>query len=220
MDKQHEYRVAIGSGAGLALLGIFLPYVWHEMPTYISYPAILMGLTLICWGVWPIFSKKCRVNPQAQITKNPEISIIVGHDGHYVESNSQNSVNVMKTVLIGVKNTGDTHLTNCKVMFEVRNNKTNAPEQWFREGSFSLIAGEERYIGLATYNEPLSLNGEGAGICITLVVPPGGGWDWAPPTVSMDGGAVKIIVTSAESRPCEAICKLWVTNKKLQWGQA
>ncbi|KXS31651.1 MAG: Uncharacterized protein AWT59_2210 [Candidatus Gallionella acididurans] len=76
MDKQYEYRQAIGSGTGLALLGIFLPYVWHEMPTLISYPAILMGIALIGWGVWPIFSKKYHANPQAQITKNPEVNII------------------------------------------------------------------------------------------------------------------------------------------------
>ncbi len=53
MDKKHEYRVAAGSGSGLALLGIFLPFAWHEMPTLISYPAILIGIALLFWGIWP-----------------------------------------------------------------------------------------------------------------------------------------------------------------------
>src|SRR6267378_3510799 len=53
MDKKQEYRVAVGSGTGLALLGWFGPYVWHEMPTLISYPAIAVGASLLLWGVWP-----------------------------------------------------------------------------------------------------------------------------------------------------------------------
>lgn len=53
MDKRDEYRVAVGTGAGLAMLGWVLPIEFPNMPTYITYPVFLMGIALLGWGLWP-----------------------------------------------------------------------------------------------------------------------------------------------------------------------
>lgn len=165
---------------------------------------------------WP----KTQANlSQIQPTQFPEISINIGHDGHYVEANSYNAVNVMKSVLIGIKNSGETHLTNCKIMYEAFNQDTNAPEKWLVMNSFSLIPGEEKFITLASFNEPLKTTNDGVGLNIRLAGPPSGNF-WHPPTLPKGGGAVTITASSAESKSCSEICKLWVEDNKLHWAKA
>ncbi len=44
-----EYLFSIG-GIGLALFGVGAPYVWRDMPTYFSYPMVLVGAALILWS--------------------------------------------------------------------------------------------------------------------------------------------------------------------------
>ena len=223
MDKKHEYRVATGSGAGIALLAWFVPSVWPNLPTIISYPALLIGLTLLLWGIWPpikdklFFRGKSIQNPPLPLQK-PELSLVIGHEGHYIENKSFNIYNVMKTVLVGVKNTGNTHLSNCKLYFELRDPDTNIPQLWLRENTFSLSQGEERYIDVASYNEPLPPHPNG-GDWIQLSAPPSGTF-WRPPTLPISGGAITLKAISAESQPYEAILKLWVKDNKLHWEQA
>ena len=57
MDKESPDRLAV-LGVGLALIGIALPYAWHEMPTLLSYPLTLMGFALIAWVAWTHLSTK------------------------------------------------------------------------------------------------------------------------------------------------------------------
>ena len=37
-------------GIGLTLLGWGIPFVWKDMPTYISYPMIAVGACMVLWG--------------------------------------------------------------------------------------------------------------------------------------------------------------------------
>jgi hypothetical protein len=60
LDKKHEYRVATGSGAGLALLGWALPQVYPNMSAIVTYPAILCGIFLLLWGLWPPLRERCE----------------------------------------------------------------------------------------------------------------------------------------------------------------
>ncbi|WP_322101788.1 ATP-binding protein [Paraburkholderia sp. J41] len=151
----------------------------------------------------------------ARSDKVHKLSILIGKDGHYVETQRHNDVNITKTVLVGIKNTGNTYLTNCKVFFETIGTNAKSPERWLREGAFSLNPGEERLVSLAMYGEPISPMQPGLD-WISLPAPPSGNF-WRPPTLSKDGGAVTITATSLESAPCAAICKLWIRENKLHW---
>jgi hypothetical protein len=53
MDKKHEYRLAIGSGVGLALLGWALPIMIPTVPPYVGYLVCAVGVFFVLWGVWP-----------------------------------------------------------------------------------------------------------------------------------------------------------------------
>jgi hypothetical protein len=146
-----------------------------------------------------------------------EIDLIFGYDGHYIETNSFNSVNIMKTMCVGVKNTGGVYLSNCKLMFEARRPKDGVSETWLRHGPFSLNVGEERYLSVAAYNEPISpqttpenwirLSFESNNF-------------WSAPMLPASGGSVTLTATSAESRECRTICKFWVKERKLFWEAA
>ena len=144
-----------------------------------------------------------------------EIRLVFGQDGPYVETNSFNSINVRKTVCVGVRNAGTKYLSNCKLMFEARRPEDGEPERWLRDGPFSLNVGEERYLSVAAYNEPISSQTTSEN-WIMLSAPPSGNF-WRPPMIPTTGGAVTLTATSAESRECKSICKFWVTGGKLYW---
>lgn len=86
MDRKHEYRVAVGCGIGITVVLFVLPLLWPEMPTYITYPGLLMGIALFCWGAWPpvadrykvIFRKKCSIQSE-DITSLPESMMPIPH---------------------------------------------------------------------------------------------------------------------------------------------
>jgi hypothetical protein len=143
-----------------------------------------------------------------------QLVIIIGCDGHYVEAG--NFVHgLVRTVFIGAKNIGNTYLSNCKVEFSAIDQEQKIPVKWLRDGPFSLNQGEERYISLASYIEPLTTGTKGAA-SIQLRQQADGTW-FHPPVIPIAGGVVTITATSAESRPDEAICKLRVNNGKLNW---
>ena len=186
---------------------------WGPRLLYASIFCFVLSLTCFAWPwIKRFFPKRHKKNEEHS---QPEISIIIGHDEHYVESNNCNAVNIMKTVLVGVKNTGNTYLTNCKVMFEARDTETNMLKSWLREDSFSLVRGEEKYLSLAAYNEPLS-SSQVAENWIRPSFPPSGTF-WSPPMIPKDGGIVTITATCTDAPPCKVICKLWVTENKFHW---
>ncbi|WP_186178597.1 AlbA family DNA-binding domain-containing protein [Burkholderia gladioli] len=155
---------------------------------------------------------------QAHSDKVNKLSILIGKDCHYVDTQRHNDVNITKIVLVGIQNTGNTCLTNCKVFFEATGTSAKKPEKWLREGAFSLNPGEERLVSLAMYGEPILPTQPGLD-WISLPAPPSGNF-WRPPTLSKDGGVVTITATSLESAPCTAICKLWICENKLHWESA
>jgi hypothetical protein len=144
-----------------------------------------------------------------------EISIIVGRDGGYVETSSFNAVNIMKTMCVGVRNTGSVFLTNCKLMLEARRGDNPTPETWLRDGPFSLNVAEERYLSVATYNEPISSQVT-AESWIRLSAPPSGNF-WSPPMLPISGGTVTLRATSTESRECTIICQFWAKDGTFYW---
>jgi hypothetical protein len=146
-----------------------------------------------------------------------EIALVFGREGPYVETSSFNSVNVRKTVCVGVKNVGETYLSNCKLMFEARRPDNEVSERWLRDGPFSLNAGEERYLSVSAYNEPISEQTAPEN-WIMLSAPPSGNF-WRPPMISAAGGAVTLTATSAESRECRVICKFWAKGGRFYWEE-
>lgn len=143
------------------------------------------------------------------------LSIVVRTDGHYVEAQRHNAINISKTVLIGIKNTGNSYLTNCKVYFEATGMNASSPEKWLRLDAFSLNPEEEKLVSLAMYGEPISKDVAGLN-WISLSAPPSGNY-WSPPALPKDGGVVTITATTLESAPCTAICRLWVEENRLKW---
>lgn len=213
MDSKHSTAIGLVSAIGLTIVAYFSPILFPSIPTSSQWCIEAIGIVLL------LISIIALVLPKRFDRQIPELSIVIGHDGHYVTAKNYNIYNTMKTVLVGLKNTGGTYLTNCKLEFEVRNKDTNTPERWLRTlESFSLNQGEEKYIDVAAYNEPIPPH-PASGIVIQLSAPPSGNF-WRPPTLSKSGGVVVLIATSAESRPCEVVLRLWVEDEKLHWEKA
>ncbi|MCA8075986.1 AlbA family DNA-binding domain-containing protein [Burkholderia cepacia] len=152
---------------------------------------------------------------QARVNTVHKLSIMIGQDGRYVEVHKHNTVNITKTVLVGIKNTGNAYLTNCKIHFEATGANAVSAERWLRVDAFSLNPGEERLVSLAMYGEPISSEQPGLD-WISLSAPPSGNF-WRPPTLPKVGGVVTITATSLECAPCTALCKLWIDGSKLKW---
>jgi len=202
----------------LARLSMIWTVGHDEWGPRLIYAAIICGvLSGICF-FWPFFKRIQSSSIKSTLRIEPELCIVIGHDGHYVETKNTDNDNVWRTVLIGVKNTGGTYLSNCELNCKAIDRETSALQEWIREGSFSLNVGEEKYIRLASYNEPLPHHSTGRN-WIKLHAQPSGNF-WRPPTLSADGGNVTLTATSAESRPCEVVCRLWVKDGKLCWDKA
>jgi hypothetical protein len=89
---------------------------WREedrkrLARVLSYDALQVDLEQFT-QLWP------KMEDSTQ-ERNFELGIIVGHGGPYAEAQSYNPVNVTKTVNVGIKNTGNVHLSNCRVMYNV-----------------------------------------------------------------------------------------------------
>lgn len=189
--------------------------VKHQETGYQIAPWVLMamgvfGLLLLRWP--HLFG---QTGGAAASNGKPGLSIVIGHDGHYVSAQSHNVYNVMKTVSVGVKNTGEVFLSNCKLSYEARDKDGGEPQKWHADGPFSLNVGEERYVSLGAYDEPVPPHPIGADY-IGLAAPPSGTF-WHPPAFSSQGGVVTITAASAESKPCKTMCRLWVSEGKLHW---
>ena len=144
-----------------------------------------------------------------------EIKLVFGTEGPYIEIGTFNSTNIRKTVCVGVKNIGNKYLSNCKLKFEALRQHDGLPETWHRDGPFSLNVGEERYLSVAAYNEPISSQTTPEAWIMLSALP--SGTFWRAPMIPAAGGAVTLTATSSESRECKAICKFWVADGKLYW---
>ena len=200
-------------------MSLFAPWAWPKMSHWIAVAGFFLGVILIVHSIWD-WVRGNRKNKSA-LSNEPiyNIDIIIGYDGHYVETQSFNVYNVMKTVVIGVKNTGYSYLSNCKVYLQAIKPDTSAPEKWLREDVFSLNPGEERFISIAAFNEPLPPHPAQEANLIRPSYRADGTW-WQPPMIPQSGGFLTIIAQSAESKPCEVVCKLWVEDDKLHWEKA
>jgi len=213
MDNKHSTAIGFVLAIGLAIVSYFSPTLFPSIPIISKWCIFAVGVVLF------LISFLALIRPNWFGNKIPELRIVVGHDGHYETAKNYNVYNTMKTVLIGLKNTGGIYLTNCKLELEIRNEDTNVPERWLRTlESFSLNQGEEKYIDVASYNEPIPPH-PASGIVIQLSAPPSGNF-WRPPTLPKDGGAVTLIASSAESRSSELVLRLWVKDEKLNWEKA
>ncbi|MBB3213954.1 hypothetical protein FHW67_003260 [Herbaspirillum sp. Sphag1AN] len=203
--------LSLASGAGLTWVSMFGdPRIWGPRLVFITIALVLMMLFFLSMAVLGFLRNHRNYGPM--------LRIIVGQDGPYVETENHNVYNVMKTVYIGVRNTGGVYLTNCKLEFETHDNGREL-KTWHVDGPFSLNPGEQRYISLAAYGEPISVNVQGTP-SIQLSAPPSGNYmGQLAPTLPLTGGVVTLRARSAESQPCEVLCKLWVDNGKLCWDE-
>jgi hypothetical protein len=81
---------------------------------------------------------------------------MIDKDSRYVDVQKHNAVNITKSILIGIKNTGNAYLTNCRVYFEATDKDAVDSQKWLRVDAFSLNPDEERLVSLAMYGEPIS----------------------------------------------------------------
>jgi len=147
------------------------------------------------------------------------MQIIVGHGKNYESKVSHNLYNVTKTMSVGLRNIGPTHLSNCKLHYEITEPKNADSKTWLREDTFSLNPGEERLVGIASYNEPVEPHPRG-GERIQLHAPAAGGYySVSAPTLPLDGGILTLTATSKESRSRQSKCRFWVKDGKLSWHE-
>lgn len=185
----------------------------------------LIGISILAFylhGVFgrQLFGKKPSKSNDLPIASTlPKINIVIGKGGLYEHKKSSNLYTVTHTASIGVRNEGAAYLSNCKLHCEIMDSDINNSKRWLREDTFTLNIGEERYVSLASYNEPIPPQPKG-GDTIQLHAPVGSGYGGFLPTLPIKGGALTITASCAESTSCEAICKLWVVNGKLNWEQA
>lgn len=217
MDTKHSTAIGFFSGFGFAIVSFVLPLLFPSISTVYKWCLFYVGLAFI------FISAIALVRPtwfsgESQY-KNSRIDIVVGHDGHYVDAKNFNVYNTMKSVSVGIKNVGGTYLTNCKLLTKAINAETNSVEEWTNTiDSFSLNQGEEKFISVAYYNEPIPPHPP-SNVGIQLSAPPNGNF-WRPPTLPKEGGAITLIASCAESSPCEAVLRLWVENERLRWEKA
>jgi hypothetical protein len=219
VDNKQSAEIGMAAGVGLAVVAMFPPSFLSDLPGWSRQVSGWIGLGLFSVSLLALIKPDWLWRSKAaHSSQKPEINLIIGRDGHYVENSSFNSVNVMKTVCVGVKNIGATHLSNCKLMFEATRADNGTRETWLRDGPFSLAIGEERYLSVVTYNEPISPQTAPEN-WIRLSAPPSGNF-WSPPMLPAAGGAVTLTATSAESRERRMICKFWAKEGKLYWEMA
>lgn len=186
---------------------------------FIAIGVLALVLIIVTCGLYISFfflDRRKGRNENQSSKPSHAIDIVIGHDGHYVETHSHHVYNVMKTVLVGIRNAGPAYLSNCKVYLETIKAETNAPEKWLLENTFSLNPGEERFVGVASFNEAVPPHPPEKSSLIRPCYPPSGTF-WQPPMLPQSGGFLTIRALSAESSPCEVICRLWVEDNKLHW---
>lgn len=60
MDERTESRVLFLASAALAVFGIFAPFRWHEMPSWVTNSALLLALFLALWAVGIILPSRAK----------------------------------------------------------------------------------------------------------------------------------------------------------------
>jgi hypothetical protein len=220
MDNKQSAEIGMAAGFGLAVAALAWPNYLSGLPEGSRQVVGCIGLGTFAISLVALIKPNWFWRKAASVTPSnlhPELSLTFGHDGHYVETNSYNSVNIRKTACVGVKNAGNALLSNCKLMFEARRTDGKPPEAWLRDGPFSLSVGEVRYLSVAAYNEPVSPETIPEQ-WIQLSAPPSG-THWRAPMLPSSGGAVTLLATSAESRECQTICRFWANNGKFHWEE-
>nr|WP_198980095.1 hypothetical protein [Herbaspirillum sp. ASV7] len=200
----------LGLAAGTGLTWVSMYGSQEKWGSVLIVTTSLLGLaTLFCFVMMLLGIVRKRSHG------GPKMELLVGQEGPYVETRSHNIYNLSKTVLIGVKNSGSTLLTNCKLEFEATDKDSAKQQTWHRDGPFSLNIGEERLISLAMYGEPVPPHPQGTDRIQLSALP--SSYLWRAPALPLAGGVVKVIAFSSETPPCELYCKLWVENEKLKW---
>ena len=204
--------LSLGISFALFRLSMLWTTGHEELAHFSTYSAIACFLFCGLTAVWPVGVRFFGMGKLRSALR-----IEIGHDDRYVESKSYNIYNVMKTVSVGIKNTGDSYISNCKVTYSTRDsNDSGKVDGWHRDGPFTLNPGEERYLSLAAYNEPIPPHPVGVAERIRLSAPPSGSF-WHPPTLHAHGGLVTIRVESKEIPPCEENCRIWTVEGILHW---
>jgi len=82
MDESTRTRIYGGCGIGLTVVGVFAPYVWHDMPPHLSYPALIGGVCLMAWGGWPLALASARRLKQGIRWRPPAEDFYFGNRDH------------------------------------------------------------------------------------------------------------------------------------------
>jgi len=185
------------------------------------------GLALTASAFFLLLTKQERLssihwgNLKAQFSLDSdatgEIKIFSGTDGQYVRTYNANAYNVIRSVCIGVKNTGGSFISNCHVYSEARKPGVDDKERWLVDGPFTLNPGEERYVQIASYSEPVPPQRPPTNDEIRLCAPPSGTF-WRPPSLAAAGGIVEVFVDCAESKQNSMVMKFWVAGDRLNWA--
>jgi hypothetical protein len=155
---------------------------------------------------------------KGRVSGSPKMEIVVGKNNGYEDKSHTTLYTLMHVMLVGIKNSAGGLLSNCRVYCEVEVAE-GKKEKFLCENTFSLNAGEERYVHVARYNEPVPPHPINQAEVIRLSAPPSGTF-WQPPTIPAAGGIIKLIATSAECPECKVVCRVWVRDGRFQWERA
>jgi hypothetical protein len=152
------------------------------------------------------------------------LNIIIGAGSAFEEKRASGLYKTRHTFVIAIKNDDKKRfLSNCKFFLDIPDKNGGMSRSYLLVGSFTLNASEERYVPIASYDEPATVSRH-AGDSIRLHIPIGSGYDvghcW-PWQLPVGAYSLTLRATSKETAPCEIACNLWVDDEsKLHFGKA
>jgi hypothetical protein len=147
-----------------------------------------------------------------------DLQIVFGSGEQYESKKVCGLYKTTHTFIIGVKNASKTRfLSNCKLYLDIQSTTGDSPKSYLLVDTFTLAATEERYVPIASYDEPATISNY-AGQHIRLHVPVhagfldvGSGWPWQMP---IGAYVFTLRATSKEAGSREVACKIWVDEQR------
>lgn len=143
------------------------------------------------------------------------LNIIVGSGRAFEEKQANGLYQTKHTFLIAIRNDDrERFLSNCKFFLDIPDQNGQEPRSYLLIDTFTLNASEQRFVEIASYNEPATVSRH-AGDTIHLHIPVGvgynvgHGWPWRLPVGAY---SITLRATSKECAPCIVVCRMWVDN--------
>ena len=204
---------------GVVAAGVFL--YEHQTRQNIPMNAVYWGVAVFfivgCFLTWleehkAVAELKAQLNEGTKLEKSQDVSpaaleIIFGSGRDYEKTKNHNMYANMVSTFVGIRNVGGKLASTCKVTYSIAGDLTT----YFLD-SFSLNAGDERHVQIASWLEPISTAAgrmSNSGFIQLLGTTKGGN----PPRLEVEKeNVLHLKVTSADCPPAECLCRLYVNE--------